>query len=118
MADTPNTPEPSAQSDAQAVQAFKVALKRSRKPLENTRALVRRLSGLRVRGPPMDDCLAELRSLVKRPAVQEHIAAQAALAAQEADRKGKGELADLLWSFVRRTRVSAMRLRLLTETRR
>jgi hypothetical protein len=62
--------------------------------------------------------LAELRSLVKRPAVQEHIAAEAALAAQEADRKGNVELADLLWRFVRRTRVRAMKLRLLAEAHR
>ena len=113
-----DTPEPSALSDTQAVQAFKVALKRSFTPLENTGGLVRRPLGLRVGTTPMDDSLAELRSLVKRPAVQEHIAAEAALAAQDADRKGKGELADLLWSFVRRTRVRAMRLRLLTEARR
>ena len=106
MADTPNTPRTSAQFDLQAVQAFKEALKRSRKP-------DRRRTGT----TPMNDCLAELRSLVKRPAVQEHIAAEAAKAAQEADRKGKVELADLLWSFVRRTRVSAMRLRLLAEAR-
>jgi hypothetical protein len=111
-------PEPSAQFDTQAVQAFKAALKRSLKPLAYTGGLVHRPSGLRVGTTPMDDCLAELRSLVQRPAVQEHIAAEAALAAQEADRKGNGELADLLWSFVRRTRVSAMRLRLLTEAHR
>jgi hypothetical protein len=92
-----DTPKPSAQSDTQAVQAFKEALKRLRILPENTGALVRRPSGLRVRTPPMDDCLAELRSLVKQPAVQEHIAAQAALAAQEADyglvgRSGDGRL--------------------------
>ena len=106
MADTPNTPGTSAQFDTQAVQAFKEALKRSRKPDRRCTETT-----------PMNDCLAELRSLVKRPAVQEHIAAEVAKAAQEADRKGKGELADLLWSFVRRTRVSAMRLRLLAEAR-
>lgn len=106
MADTPNPLETSAQFDTQAVQAFKKALKRSCKP-------DRRRTGT----TPMNDRLAELRSLVKRPAVQEHIAAVAAKAAQEADRKGKVELADLLWSFVRRTRISAMRLRLLAEAR-
>ena len=36
----------------------------------------------------MDDRLAKLRSFVKRPAVQEHIAAAAALAAREAERRG------------------------------
>jgi hypothetical protein len=106
MADTPNMPGTSAQFDTQAVQAFKEALKRSRKP-----------DGRRTGTTPMNGPLAELRSLVKRPAVQEYIAAEAALAAQEADRKGKVELAVLLWSFVRRTRVSAMKLRLLAEAR-
>jgi hypothetical protein len=106
MAATPNMPGTSAQFDTQAVQAFKEALKRSRKP-----------DGQRTGTSPMNDPLAELRSLVKRPAVQEYIAAEAALAAQEADRKGKVALAVLLWSFVRRTRVSAMKLRLLAEAR-
>ena len=78
----------------------------------------RRPSGLRTGAAPIDDRLAELRSLVKRPAVQEHIAAEAALAAQEADRKGNVELADLLWRFVRRTRIRAMKLRLLAGVRR
>ena len=64
------------------------------------------------------DRLAEFRSLVKRPIVREHIAAEAALAARQADRKGKVELANLLWGFVRRTRVTAMKLRLLAEYRR
>ena len=35
--------------------------------------------------------LAQLRSLMKQPAAQEHIAATAGLAAREADREGKGE---------------------------
>ena len=65
----------------------------------------------------MDHRLAELRSLVRRPAVQEHIAATAALAARDADRKGNGELADLLWRFVRRTRVTALKLRVLGRPR-
>jgi hypothetical protein len=105
MADFPKTPRTSAEFDTQAVQAFKDALKRLS-------------SGLRTETAPMNDRLAELRSLVKRPAVQEHIAAEAALAAQGADHKGKVELADLLWSFVRRTRVSAMKLRLFAEAHR
>ena len=115
MSDTPRT---STEFDAQAVQVFKDALKRLRELLKNTRASVRRPSGLRTGAAPIDNRLAELRSLVKRPAVQEHIAAEAALAAQEADRKGNAELADLLRSFVRRTRVSAMKLRLLAEAHR
>src|SRR5688572_135552 len=106
MADTPNMPGMSTQFDTQAVQVFKEALKWSRKP-----------DGRRTGTTPMTDPLAELRSLVKLPAVQEYIAAEAALAAQEADRTGKVELAVLLWSFVRRTRVSAMKLRLLAEAR-
>jgi hypothetical protein len=111
MADAPNMPGTSAQFDTQAVQAFKEALKRLRKPAG------RRPAGRRTGTTPMNDPLAELRSLVKRPAVQEYIAAEAALAAQEADRKGKVDLAVLLWSFVRRTRVSAMKRRLLAEAR-
>ena len=106
MADTPNMPGMSAQFDTQAVQVFKEALKWSRKP-----------DGRRTGTTSMNDPLAELRLLVKLPVVQEYIAAEAALAAQEADRKGKVELAVLLWSFVRRTRVSAMKLRLLAEAR-
>jgi hypothetical protein len=118
MADFPKTPRTSAEFDTQAAQAFKDALKRLRELLTNTRALVRHPSGLRTETAPMNDRLAELRSLVKRPAVKEHIAAEAAKAAQEADRKGKVELADHLWSFVRRTRVSAMKLRPLVEAHR
>ena len=115
MGDTFRT---SAEFDAQAVQVFKDALKRLRELLKNTRASVHRPSGLRTRAAPIDHRLAELRSLVKRPAVQEHIAAEAALAAQEADRKGNVELANLLWRFVRRTRIRAMKLRLLAGVRR
>ena len=115
MGDTPKT---SAEFETQAVQVFKDALKRLRELLENSKVLVRRPSGLRTGAAPIDNRLTELRSLVKRPAVQEHIAAEAALAAQEADRKGNVELADLLWSFVRRTRVRAMKLRLLAEAHR
>ena len=49
----------------------------------------------------MIDRLAQLRSLMKQPAAQEHIAATAGLAAaREADRKRKEELADLLWGVV------------------
>ena len=113
MGDTPRT---SAACETQAVQVFKDALKRLRELLENSKA--RRPSGLRTGAAPIDNRLAELRSLVKRPAVQEHIAAEAALAAQEADRKGNVELADLLWRFVRRTHVRAMKLRLLAEAHR
>jgi hypothetical protein len=98
------------------VQVFKDALKRLRKLLENSKAC--RPSGLRTGAAPIDNRLAELRSLVKRPAVQEHIAAEAALAARKADRTGKVELADLLWRFVRRTRVRAMKRRLLAGARR
>jgi hypothetical protein len=107
MVDTSNMPGMSAQFDTQAVQAFKEALKRSRKP-----------DGRRTGTTPMNAPLTELRALVKRPSVQEYIAAEAAKAAQEADRTGKVELADLLWRFVRRTRVSAMKLRLLAEALR
>ncbi len=61
--------------------------------------------------------LAELRSLLGQPVVQEYVAAMAALRAREADRNGEVELAALLWRFVRRTRVTAMRLRVLAKVR-
>ena len=66
----------------------------------------------------MIDRLAQLRSLMKQPAAQEHIAATAGLAAREADQKKskrKEELADLLWGFVRRTGMRAMKLRAQAE---
>ena len=115
MGDNPK-PKPwtRAEFDAQLMQASKEALKRSRELLESMKAR----SGLRAGTAPTNARLAELRSLVNQPAVQEHIAAEAALAAQKADRTGKVELADLLWHFVRRTRVRAMKRRLLARARR
>jgi hypothetical protein len=114
MDGTPHPPRPHAKFDVQAAQAPE-APKRSRERLETTEALLRRPSDLRA---PTNDRLAELRSLVKRPAVQERIATEVALVAREADRKGKVEMADLLWSFVRHTRVRAMKMRVLTDIRR
>ena len=115
MGDNPK-PKPwtRAEFDAQLMQASKEALKRSRELLESMKGR----SDLRAGTAPTNARLAELRSLVNQPAVQEHIAAEAALAARKADRTGKVELADLLWRFVRRTRVRAMKRRLLAGARR
>ena len=115
MGDNPK-PKPwtQAEFDAQFMQASKEALKRSRELLE----IMKAQSGLKAGTAPTKTRLAELRSLVNHPAVQEHIAAEAALAAQQADRMGKVEVADLLWRFVRRTRIRAMKLCLLAGARR
>jgi hypothetical protein len=106
-----------AEFNAEVVQASKEALKRSRELLEITKARVRCSSGLHTEAAPLNDRLAKLRLLVNRPAVQVRIAAEAAAAAQEADRRGKVDLADLLWTFVRRTRVRAMSRRFLAKPR-
>ena len=81
MPSPPETPGPQAEFDTRAALASKEALKRSRDLFGNTRAAMGRLSGLRTQAAPTNDRLAEVRSLVERPEVQERIAAEVGLAA-------------------------------------
>jgi hypothetical protein len=75
MGDNPK-PKPwtQAEFDAQFLQASKEALRRSRELLESMKAQ----SGLQAGTAPTNARLAELRSLVNHPAVQEHIAGRPA----------------------------------------
>jgi hypothetical protein len=56
----------------------------------------------------------KLRSLIERAALQDRIAEMAAEVAQEAERIGQTESANILWVLVRRSRVNAMTLRART----
>jgi hypothetical protein len=51
------------------------------------------------------------RRRTERAAVQERVAERAAEVAQQAEREGQAELADILWCVARRSRVQALKLR-------
>jgi hypothetical protein len=56
----------------------------------------------------------ELRALIERAALQDRIAEMAAEVAQEAERIGQADSANMLWVLVRRSRINAMKLRART----
>jgi hypothetical protein len=51
------------------------------------------------------------RSLAERIALQERVAQRAAEIAEEAERLGQTDSANLLWMLVRRSRIAALKLR-------
>ncbi|HEX2137014.1 MAG TPA: hypothetical protein VHG30_14115 [Microvirga sp.] len=53
----------------------------------------------------------EQRSLIRRAAVQERVAGNAAEVARAADRAGQAASADVFWTIARRSRVQALKLR-------
>ena len=62
-----------------------------------------------------DRHLDDTRTLLERAALQERIAELAAEVAQEAERSGQADSADILWVLVRRSRINALKLRARTH---
>ena len=55
------------------------------------------------------------RALAERIALQERVAEMAAEIAAEAERLGRTDSAELLWTLVRRSRIAALKLRARME---